>query len=158
MALNPDRTINGSYGELFLDGVWQTQVQRVEGRITINRREVRLAGARQTGFKATGTSGDGTITGFKVTSHFLRMVGAYQRHSRSRQVPALIRYELDDPEAFGAEVVELLGVKFWEVPIGFQVDELVEEAIPFTFINHNLLSCIDGNLQEWESEGQDNCG
>jgi hypothetical protein len=63
MALNPDRTINGSYGELFLDGVWQTQVQRVEGRITINRREVRLAGARQTGYKATGTAGDGTITG-----------------------------------------------------------------------------------------------
>jgi hypothetical protein len=114
-----------------------------------------LKDARQTGYKATGTAGDGTITGFKVTSYFLRTVGAYQRHSRSRQVPALIRYELDDPEAFGSEVVELIGVKFWEVPIGFQVDELVEEAIPFTFINHNMLSCIDGALDEWETEGKD---
>lgn len=157
MALDPSRTINGSYGELFIDGVWQTQVHRLEGRITINRREVRLAGARHTGYKATGTAGDGTITGFKVTSHFLRLVGAYQRNSRSQQTPALLRYQLDDPEAFGAEIVELVGVKFWEVPIGFQVDELVEEAVPFTFINHNLISCIDGNLDEWSSEGQDNC-
>ena len=157
MALNPDRTINGSYGELFLDGVWQTQVQRVEARITINRREVRLAGARQTGYKATGTAGDGTITGFKVTSQWIRMIGAYQRHTRSQQTPALLRYELADPESFGAEVVELLGVKFWEIPIGFQVDELVEEANPFMFIDHNMLSCLGGPLDEWASEGIDNC-
>jgi hypothetical protein len=155
MALDPSRTINGSYGELFIDGVWQTQVQRVEGRITIQRREVRLAGSRQTGYKATGTAGDGTITGFKVTSHWLRTIGAYQRHSASRMADSMIRYTIADPENGGIEEVELLGVKFWEVPIGFQVDELVEEAIPFTFVNHNMRQCIDINLDTWVTEGAD---
>lgn len=155
MSLNPSRTINGSYGELFIDGVWQTQVHRVEGRIVIQRREVRLAGSRQTGYKATGTAGDGTITGFKVTSHWLRTIGSFQRHSTFFQPDALIRYVLEDPESYGKEEVELLGVKFWEVPIGFRVDELVEEAIPFTFVNHNVRSCIDGPLDTWSSEGAD---
>jgi len=158
-TLDPSRTINGSFGELHIGGVWQTQIQQVSGKITITRKEIKLAGSRQTGYKATSTTGDGTIQGFKVTSYWLKVIGAYQRHASSFMPEATITLRLNDPEAYGIEEIELLGCKFWEVPIGYQVDELVQESIPFTFVNHNLRQCMDGSMETWVSEGQElgNC-
>lgn len=157
-ALNVDRVINGSFGKLYLNhDTWLANVQRLEGRITIDRREIRPAGTRELGYKAMGTAGEGTITSLRVTSLWIRQVGEYQRTPRSKHPSYVLRYVLDDPDAFGQEEIELTGVKFWEVPIGYQVNEILEEGVPFTFQNHNLLQCIDGPLDEYADGGTSNC-
>jgi hypothetical protein len=50
MALNTDRVINGSFGRLYFNhDTWLTNIQRVEARLTIDRRDVRPAGTRELG-------------------------------------------------------------------------------------------------------------
>jgi hypothetical protein len=105
-----------------------------------------------------GTAGEGTISGFKVTTFWVRQIGAFQRSPRSSHPAYTLRFIIDDPDAFGAEEIELTRVKFWEANFGYQNNEILEESIPFTFQNHNLLQCIDGNLDEYADGGADNCG
>jgi hypothetical protein len=158
-ALSSDRVINGSFGKVYLqDGRWLANIQRVEARIAIERREIRPPGTRETGYKAMNTTGEGTLSGFKVNSFWVREIGRYQREPRSKHPRYTLRYVLDDPDAFGQEEIELKYVKFWEAPLGYTANEILEESVPFTFQNHNLLQCSDGTLDEYADGGDDHCG
>lgn len=147
MALQPERTINGSFGEVRdQDGLWLANVQEINYRIVIDRRDIQRSGTRRMGYKAMGTSGEGTMRGFKVTSMFLERVGAVMRDDGARQFVGQLMVKLADPEALGVERVLLKGVKFWEFSGGFQVGELVEEEIPFTFEDIDYPSVIRGDM------------
>jgi tail tube protein len=159
VPLAAERTINGSYGRLFNGENWLANIQRLEARITIERREVRVAGTRHTGYKGLNVTGEGTITGLKVTDYWLKLISRYMRDSDSHVQPLNLRYELADPENGGVESVELIRCRFWEVPFGFQVNELIEEAIPFTFENLNIHSCLSDDMGGFEDvKGINECG
>ena len=133
-GLVPERTINGSFGEVRDEnGNWLTNVQEVSFRITIDRSEVQMSGTRRTGYKATRTSGEGTLRQFKVTTDFIKRVSEMMRSDNSVQFRGQLMVKLDDPEALGRERVLLKAVKFWEINGGWRVGEIVEEEIPFTF-------------------------
>lgn len=139
-------TINGTFGELYDEnGTFLSNVQQVDARLTIERQEVRVAGQRGVGYKMKGVSGEGTITQFKVTSAFLALVAGTFNAPRTKMKVGELRYVLDDPEALGVEEVRLKRVKFWEVPFGYQNNELVEEAIPFTFEGIEVVRGISGD-------------
>jgi Phage tail tube protein len=157
MALLTDRAINGSYGKLFLGAQWLANIQRVEAAMAIEKQEVRPAGTRETGYKAMNTTGAGTISGLRVTTFWLKTMGSYQRVPRSQMPSFTLRYTLDDPDSFGVEEIELTRCKIWHVPFGYQNNTLLEESLEFTFQNHNLLSCIDGNLDEYRDGGTSKC-
>jgi hypothetical protein len=53
---------------------------------------------------------------------------------------------LDDPEAIGAEQIRVVGVKFSEINFGWRVNEIVEESVPFTFEDIQIVKKITGNL------------
>lgn len=118
----------------------------VDGRLASDRLEIRRSGTRRMGYKRGMISGDGTFTGLKVTSEFLSaMVDEF--HNELLPPPELtLDVVLDDPEALGTEVLQLQKVKIWEVPFGWSVGDLVEESIPFTFEDAELLQEITGTM------------
>ena len=157
--LAAERTINGSYGKLYVGATWLANIQRVEARITVERREVKVAGTRHTGYKGMNVTGEGTITGLKVTDFWLKLVSRYMRDESSFIPPLTLQTTLADPENGATESLDLVRCRFWEVPFGFQVNELVEEAIPFTFENINIHSCLGDDTEGYASgDGANECG
>lgn len=142
MALDSTRVINGSYGEVWHEGTWLTNVQSAEAMVEINKEEINRSGTRWVGHKVTSLTGTGSITGYKITSDFIKLVGAVANDRSKPYVTELIM-KLDDPESFGAERVRLKGVQFDQIPLGnFEVGSLIEEELPFTFSGYDLLDEI----------------
>ena len=169
--LQTQYAINGSFGRLYVSsfeagtdvsnlderyGSGQNQgfiaeVQRVEGMMRINRRDIMRAGTRQTGYKAMTVMGEGTIGNIKSTSRWQSFVaqamqsGANDR-SAIRQPIFNLRVEIDDPEAIQKEEFVLERVRIWEAPIGFNVTDILEENVPFTFEGYREIQHIYGNV------------
>ena len=142
MALDSTRVINGNFGEVWQDGKWLTNVTKAEATVEINKEEINRSGTRWIGHKVTSLKGGGTISGYKVTSDFIKLIGSVASDRGKPYVTELI-LKLDDPESFGAERVRLKNVQFDQIPLGmFEVGSLVEEELPFTFSQFDLLDAI----------------
>lgn len=125
---------------------WLANVSQVDAKITVDRLEVRRSGTRKTGYKRGAISGDGTITGYKVTSKFVTAMAGEMQDETNPPAPLVLDIVLDDPESLGVERLRLKFVKLWELPIGFNVGDIVEEAIPFTFEDIEVLEEITGDM------------
>ena len=142
MALDATRTINGSYGEVWHDGIWLTNIQSAEAVVDLDKEEIKRSGTRWVGHKVTALKGSGTISGYKITSDFIKKVGVVAGDRNKPYVTSII-LKLNDPESYGAERVRLKGVQFDQIPLSkFEVGSLVEEALPFTFTGFDLLDSI----------------
>lgn len=146
-GLIPEVTINGTFGELWLADTseWLVNVQEVDARLRIDRAEVRMAGNRGMGYKALGVSGEGTVRMYKVTTRFLESISRLFRDGRGRMEVMNMIVKLDDPEALGVERIRLGRVKFWEINFGYNLNNLQEESIPFTFEVFEIMDAITGD-------------
>lgn len=133
MALSPERVILGTYGKLYVDGQWQTNVNRVEAQVEMEKRELNLSGDPWVRHKRGPLRGTGTMSGFKVTSDWIRR--GFQRFE--------IICSLEDPEAYGHERIRLMNCMVDRVQLAnWQAGEEVQEEIPFTFEGYELLDPI----------------
>jgi len=141
--MEPERIINGSFGELWEDGVHQQNVESVTAEVNIEKKDVRISGSRWVHKKVVGLSGTGTISGFKVTSAMIQK-HAWAQGSRGVPTKTELISKLDDPEAFGHERVRLKNVSFDKVVLAnWKLGELVTEEIPFTFTEYEPLDRIE---------------
>ncbi len=148
--LQPEYAINGTFGQLFLpEGEYLAECQRIEATVRINRRDIPRAGTRKMGFKAMTVQGEGTTVFLKVSSKFLTIISELMRGDPTQlQRVMSMRIRLDDPEAMGAEVLRLTGVKLWEINFGFNVNDIIEETVPFTFDNMEIEQSIIGDTTD----------
>jgi len=146
-VLQTGYVINGSFGEvLHGDGRWLTEIQNIQATVKINRRDIMRAGTRAIGYKPMTVSGEGTIGLLKVTSDFAKVVTEMMRGGNDQlQKVTTLTIKLNDPEALGIEQTRLIGVRFWEINLGFGVDDIIEENVPFTFENIEGNNWITGN-------------
>jgi hypothetical protein len=166
-----EQTINGAFGDLQIlnletvdannvvqsnNAIILANTQSVEARVTVERRDLKLAGSRRTLYKSIGASGEGSFTIFRVSSEFMNLgVDALSPGNRlvslggNRPVSSGLQLivSLRDPEIAGSTITDpkdeeiiLAGVKIWEIPFGFSVDDLVQQTIPFTFESMLLTS------------------
>lgn len=135
MALDASRVILGTYGQVFIDGVWQTNLNHLEANVEITKRELNLSGDIWTRHKKGPLRGSGTMSGFKVTSAMI------QREFNKFEIIS----KLDDPEAYGHERIRLLNVMPDRIQLAnWTAGEEVTEEIPFTFEGYELLDPIIG--------------
>lgn len=140
--LDSTRVINGTYGYVYHDGQWLTNIKSAEATVEITKEEIKRAGTRWTAHKVTGLSGTGTISGYKVTSDFVEQIGEIADDKAGTFITELI-LKLEDPESYGAYRVRLKGVTFDKIPLlQFEVGTIVEEELPFTFTGYELLDVI----------------
>jgi len=151
--MNADRVINGSYGSLHvvqssgsttLAPEYLAQVRSVTARIAINRQEIVPVGDSWTRYKKTNYTGDGSFVLWKATSKFIKLM---EEAVNTKSVPRLaLNIVLEDPESLGVEEIQLNDVKIWEVPMGFDAGELIEETIQFTFEGFIVVKKITGDV------------
>ncbi|WP_139491788.1 phage tail tube protein [Brevibacillus dissolubilis] len=138
-----ENTINGKEARLFLDGEEIAYAKAFEATIEKNKADIMTLGNRWTGKKTTGVAGTGTLTLYKVTSKFTRMMLEYA--NSGRDVYFTLQGVLDDPgSGRGTERVTLLNCNIDSVTIGqFDVEaEALEEEVPFTFEGAELPSAL----------------
>jgi hypothetical protein len=144
--------IDGMTGEIYSDlGVstgkmrFQGDVTSISGTIAQDRREVPVPGTRNTQNKGGRISRSGNFSYQKVDDareiYFLRTIDDLDilRARRNSRNPVDAYFSmllaLDDPEAWGASRLLLTGCRMWEIPIGFNINDLVEREVPFTWEN-----------------------
>ena len=133
MALDASRVILGTYGQVFIDGVWQTNVNHLEAKVAVEKRELNLSGDDWVRHKKGPKKGTGTMSGFKVTSDML------QRGFNKFELVS----KLADPESYGHERVRLKNVMVDELQLAnWTSGEEVKEEIPFTFEGYELVDPI----------------
>ena len=157
-AMAAENTIFGAFGVLKLGGQNLANVQSIEYRVQLDREDIQIAGRRNKQYKAKGSMGTGTFTLYKVTSLFVKQMERAFARDRNDTTHALagsfedggwlgntnletdtssfdLTVTLEDPEQFDGqrETVTLENVKLWNIDGGFNVDELVNQSVEFTF-------------------------
>lgn len=142
MALDATKTINGSFGTCWHEGNWMTNVTGVEANIEIDKEEVKRAGTRWVGHKTMALTGTGTVSSYKITSQFAKLIAQVTDDTKAPYTTELI-VKLADPESYGVERVRLKGVQFDTIPlVNYEVGSIVEEELPFTFAGFEYLDEI----------------
>lgn len=134
MALRSGNTISGKEGRLFLDGEEMAHVKEFEATIEKNKVEVPIIGRRMMGHKTVGASGSGTLTVYKVTSAFIRIMMNYVKDGED-QYFTFQEVINDKASGRGTERVTLHDVNFDSAKVGGlnAEGEVLEEELPFTF-------------------------
>lgn len=136
-----ERTINGTYGEVWVDDYYMAEVTALEAKVTLDKTEVNQTGTLRKGYKVTGMDCKGTIKLNKVTSYFIEKMSEVIKMGKS--LKATIISNLEDPDAFGAEKVKLIGCTFDELTLAnWEVKKIGEESMPFTFEDWEVIDTI----------------
>lgn len=137
----PENVINGTYGEVWVDGDYMAEVIGLEAKVSLEKTDVNQVGTLAKGYKVTGIDCKGTLKMNKVSSYFIKKLS--NNLKKGKTVSVTIISKLADPDAFGAERVELLGCTFDELTLAnWEAKKLGEESIAFTFTDWNLLDVI----------------
>jgi predicted DNA-binding ribbon-helix-helix protein len=138
--LDSTKTINGSFGKMFHDGEWLTNVTKAEATVEISKEEVPRAGTRWIGHKVISLTGSGSMTGYKITNDFVKKIAQVADDNQGSFVTELIM-KIDDPENHeGKTYIRLKGVQFDSIPLlSYELNSVVEEETPFTFSGFEYL-------------------
>jgi hypothetical protein len=141
MSYAPEKTINGTFGELWIDDYYLAEVTGLEAKVTLEKTEVNQTGTLAKGYKITGMDCKGTIKLNKVTSYFINKLS--DQIKAGKTPTSTIISKLADPDAFGAERIKLTGCTFDELTLAnWEAKKLAEESIPFSFTSWELLDTI----------------
>lgn len=128
-----DRVVYGSFGKIFIEGVWQSNLNSCQARVALNKIELNLSNEDWVRHKKGSKKGTGTVSGYKVTSEMIQR--GFSKFS--------IISKLDDPEAYGHERIRYDNVMLDELLLSnFTAGQEVTEEHPFTFEGYELLDPI----------------
>ena len=70
----PEKTINGTFGEVWIDDYYAAETTGLEAKVTLEKTEVNQTGSLAKGYKVTGIDCKGTVKMNKVTSFFINLL------------------------------------------------------------------------------------
>ena len=136
------RVINGTWGEVWLDGDLVAECYKFQAKDSYTRDDVAMAGRLRSGKKLTKLEGTGSVGMHKINSRMAQVVG--EEIKAGRDPHFTIMAKLADPDAYGAERVILTDVAFddltlmdWEVGVNGKIEA------PFTFGDYEFTDMID---------------
>lgn len=131
--LDPSRVIMGTFGQIFIEGNWQSNLNHLEAAVEVDKRELNLVGTDYTVYKLGRKKGTGTMSGYKVTSEMIER--GFERFN--------IIHKLADPDSYGFERIQLSGCIVDKVQLAnWTAGEEVQEETAFTFESYTLLDPI----------------
>ena len=143
-SITSDRVLNGSYGQLWLDGVYMAEGYGLDAQMEVLKAEVPMCGTTSgVGKKFTGWNGTGSLRFNKVSSSFVRKQAEAVKNGKP--LVSTIISKLADPSVakYGHERVELRGVQFDTISLAqWEAGQLVQQEVPFTFDDFVFLSSI----------------
>lgn len=139
---SPEKTINGTFGSLWIDDYFMSEVTGLQAKVTLEKTEVNQTGTLAKGYKITGTDCKGTIKLNKVTSYFIQKLSDNLKAGKT--TTCTIISLLDDPDSSGQERIKLTGCTFDELTLAdWEAKKLGEESIPFSFTGWEVLDAIE---------------
>ena len=140
--ISAKRVMNGSKGMLYLDGEYVAGVVAFNAKVAWNKETVYLDGTIMEDQKTISGKGTGSMELEKISSFMLQKVGEKVRNGED--VRFTMRSELNDPDAYGAERVEIQNVSFDEVEIAnWGKGKKVTSTYPYTFSNWKLIDVVE---------------
>ena len=135
------QVINGTWGEVWIDGTYMAEVTAFEAKVTLEKADVNMTRRLAKAQKITGFSCTGQITLNKVSSYFIKKLSDDMK--AGRQTACTIISKLDDPDSSGAERVVIKDAVFDELTLAnWAAKTLGEEQVSFTFSDWDLLDTI----------------
>ena len=135
------KTINGTYGEIWINGQKFGNCKSFQAKVTGEYQEMDVAGKSGKSQKWLGFSIAGTITLAKLDSSITSMLLPFWK---LHQNPTFtIVGKLADPSAYGAERISLTGVTIDEATLmDFEQKTVKDEEVPFKAEDYDLLDLI----------------
>lgn len=139
--IRSEQTINGSWGEIWLNGDYMAEITGFEATIEIEYEDVNRPRRLGTGKKMTGYTGTGSLSFNKVTSRFIKLVSDMLKSGR--QVSVTIISKLDDPDALGAERIAIKNATFTNLTLAnWEAKAVGQHESPFDFDDWEALDLI----------------
>ena len=136
------RVMNGTKGKLYLDGEYVAGVITFNAKVTWTKETVYLDNTIMEDQKTISGRGTGSMELEKISSFMQVKVG--EKIRSGLDVRFTLRSELDDPDAYGAERVEIQNVSFDEVTlVNWQKGTKTTETYPFTFSAWTLIDTAE---------------
>lgn len=138
----PEQVINGTFGEVWINGEYVAEVTGLEAKITLEKAEVNMVRKLGKGYKVTGYDGKGTLKLNKVTSRFIKLMN--DDIKQGKQTVCTIISKLADPAALGAERIVIKDATFDELTLAnWEAKKNGEEEVNFTFSEWDVLDLIN---------------
>lgn len=139
--IRPEQVINGTWGEVWIDGDYMAEIKGFEAKIAIEYEGIdrprRLGKAR----KMLGWEGEGSITFHKVTSRFIKLIA--EKLKEGKQVSATIISKLDDPDSLGAERIAVKNATFNDLTLAnWEAKTAGEGETAFNYDDYDFLDLI----------------
>lgn len=142
MAYDEKRAINGTYGEVWLEGEIVREATALKAEISLDFLDVPMCGTLSKHKKVSGLNGNGSITMTKVNS---RMAIKLSDMLKAGKTPTFtIISKLDDPDAYGAERVVLKNCQFSTLTLAdWSANQIGSITQNFTFTDWDYLDLIE---------------
>lgn len=139
--INQNKILNGTNGNVWLNGKLLAQIKSIEAKITGNFEEVNFVGDYATYNAYTGWSGEGTLVMQKIDSTVLKLMGDAFKTGVMPEVKIIT--QLKDKSTDKSERTAINNVVFTEMMLAkFEAKALVEEELPFKFSDYEVLETI----------------
>ncbi|MEK4247594.1 phage tail tube protein [Psychrobacillus sp. FSL K6-2684] len=139
--IRSNKQINGTFGSLWVNGEKWMDIESFEAKVTINFEDVNMSEDLATHKKMTGWSGEGSMTVKKVYSRGANLMA---NAVKTGVLPDInLVGKLADPDAFGAERVDIREVTFNEFMLmKFEQKTNMTEELPFNFADYDPIDLI----------------
>lgn len=139
--LNVNEILNGSGGDVWINGKLLITVQSIEIKMTGDFEEINVCGEEHTYKKYNGWSGEGTLSIFKTSSEFSKMIADSFTSGIMPEIKIITA--LKNKATNGTERCAITGITFSETtPVKFEKKANIEEELPFSFTNFEYLEEI----------------
>lgn len=136
-----ERIMNGTFGEVWLDGDKVAECYGLEARVEFEKEEIPMCGQLGVDTKLMGYKGTGSLKMHKMNS---RMMIKLSDKIKGGENPRLqVLSALKDPAALGAERVIIKDACFDDLILAnWEVKNKGEIDAPFTFTDWDLLDTV----------------
>lgn len=135
------QVINGTYGEVWLDGEYLAQVTALKAEVTLKKTEIQMIQKLNTGQKTTGMELKGELKMHKINSFIMNKMS--ERFKQGKSMTCTIISNLKDPDSAGNERVALYGCLFDKLILAdWEAGKMGEESYSFTFEDWETLDSI----------------
>jgi hypothetical protein len=142
VAFPSKRTINGTFGELWLDGDKVSECFGLNAKVEIEKEDVPVCGKLGIDSKILGYKGKGSIKLYKANSRMLLKISADLKAGNELRFQILSA--IKDPAAYGAERVLIKDASFDDLTLAdWETKKKGEIECPFTFSDWEPLDTIE---------------
>lgn len=135
------RVINGTWGEVWLDGEKLAECYGFQAKVSFNKEDIPRCGTLAVDKKISGTAGTGSLKLYKVFSRAGILIGEKIRSGQDARFTFISK--LKDPDAYGAERIAIYNAGFDDLTLAdWEAKTLGKTEMPFTFTDFEYLDKI----------------